>query len=162
MTTGMRRPSVRAAATWMLFLTVALAACAPAKANPAPVDPEAGRLYAQCMRANGMPDFPDPDAEGRLRGPGHEAQDDPKFKAAAEACRALAPGGEHRNTNDPAALEQMRKFSQCMRDNGLPDFPDPDADGRLRGLGHEAQDTPTYRAAIGACSKVLPGAGAHR
>lgn len=86
MATGMRRPSVRAAATWMLtaLLTVTLAACARANTNPAPVDPEAGVLYAQCMRANGVPDFPDPDAEGRLRGIGHERQGDPKYQAAME------------------------------------------------------------------------------
>jgi hypothetical protein len=56
----------------------------------------------------------------------------------------------------------MRKFSQCMRDNGLPDFPDPDASGQLRGAGHEQQDTPTYRAAMEACRQKLPGGGDHR
>ena len=54
------------------------------------------RAYSQCMRANGVPDFPDPDAQGRLRGAGHEQQGDPKFNAAMQACRAKLPGGgEH-------------------------------------------------------------------
>jgi hypothetical protein len=48
-----------------------------------------------------------------------------------------------------------------MRDNGLPDFPDPDADGRLRGVGHEQQDNPTYRAAMETCRGKLPGGGQH-
>jgi hypothetical protein len=113
------------------------------------------------MRDHGVPDFPDPDADGQLRGIGYEQQDTPTYKAAIGACRALAPGGDHRNTADPAYIEQMRKFSQCMRDNGLPDFPDPDADGQLRGIGHEQQDTPTYKAAIGACRDKLPGGGGH-
>lgn len=135
-------------------------------ANPAPVDPEdAGVIYAQCMRANGVPNFPDPGPDGRFalsHGHGGINQDDPKFRAALEECRGLAPGGEHRGTGDPAYVEQMREFSKCMRDNGLPDFPDPEADGRLRGLGHEAQDNPTYRAAMAACTEALPGGGAHR
>jgi len=59
-------------------------------------------------------------------------------------------------------VEQMRKFSQCMRDNGLPDFPDPDADGRLRGVGHEQQGSPTYQAAMADCRGKLPGGGGHR
>src|SRR6266487_547445 len=83
--------------------------------------------FSQCMRDNGLPDYPDPDADGQLRGPAHEQEGNPKFRAAQEKCRDLAPGSEHQKT-DPASVEQMRKFSQCMRDNGLPDYPDPDAD----------------------------------
>jgi hypothetical protein len=56
----------------------------------------------------------------------------------------------------------MRKFSQCMRDNGLPDYPDPDPDGRVRGPGHEQQDDPKFRAAMEACRQQLPGGGDHR
>jgi hypothetical protein len=121
----------------------------------------AGRAYAQCIRDNGVPDFPDPDANGQLRGPAHEKEADPKFQAAQERCRDLTPGGEHEKS-DPATVEQMRQFSQCMRANGLPDFPDPDADGRLRGTGHEQQDNPTYRAAMQTCRQKLPGGGDHR
>lgn len=139
---------------------------ASTKTNRTPVDPEdAGVRYAQCIRDNGVPNFPDPGPDGRFAishaGDGID-HDDPKLRAALELCRALAPGGEHRNTGDPAYVEQMREFSQCMRDNGLPDFPDPDADGRLRGLGHEQQVNPKFRAATQACAKVLPGGGAHR
>ena len=165
MTTFMRHPSVRAALPWLLaaLLSVALAACAQgAGTKPAPGDPvEAGRQYAQCMRINGVPDFPDPGPDGRFRGIGHEKQDNPMFKAAMETCRALAPGGNHENTSDPAYIDQMRKFSQCMRDNGLPDFPDPDANGQLRGIGHEQQDTPTFKAAMEKCRDKLPGGGGH-
>jgi hypothetical protein len=114
------------------------------------------------MRDNGVPDFPDPDANGQFRGPGHDKQDDPKFRAAMVKCRHLAPGGEHENTGDPAFVEQMRKYSQCMRDNGVPDFPDPDANGRLRGPGHEQQGDPRFRAAMETCRQKLPGGGQHR
>ena len=74
----------------------------------------------------------------RLQADSHDQQDDPTFRAALQKCRALAPGGEHRNTGDPAFVEQMRRYSQCMRDNGVPDFPDPDANGQLRGSGVES------------------------
>lgn len=189
MTTGLRHLSARAAgrgfpalATICLALVLLLAACAraastgtatagatkvaaPTNTNPTPVDQkDAGVRYARCMRANGVPNFPDPGPDGRFalsHGEGGINQDDPTFRAAAEKCRDLAPGGEHRNTTDPAYVQQMREFSQCMRANGLPDFPDPDANGRLRGLGHEAQDNPTYRAAEQACTKLLPGGGVH-
>ena len=167
MTSGFNRPSVRAsarvlAALWMVLLAGCApgAGASPSNAGPGSADPrDAALLYAQCMRANGVPDFPDPDANGQLRGAGHEQQDDPTFLAALDTCRALAPGAEHEQT-DPATVEQMRAFSQCMRDNGLPDFPDPDAEGRLRGIGHEAGG-PIYDAALEACRAKLPGGGEH-
>ncbi len=163
----MRRPTgwaVRTGLLAALVLTLALSACSKGHGAAPTVDPsqrEAARKYAQCMRDNGVPDFPDPDANGQLRGAGHEQQDDPTFRAAMDKCRDLAPGSEHEKA-DPAAVEQMRRFSQCMRDNGLPDFPDPDADGRLRGAGHEQQDNPTYRAAMDKCRQYLPGGGGHQ
>jgi hypothetical protein len=83
----------------LLLVPLLLAACGQnSEAGGSPVDEaEAGRAYAQCMRDNGVPDFPDPDANGQLRGPGHEQQDDPKFRAAMERCRqALPGGGDHR------------------------------------------------------------------
>ncbi|MGH3808745.1 MAG: hypothetical protein ACRDRU_19380 [Pseudonocardiaceae bacterium] len=185
MTAGMTRPSVRSASTLLLtglaLLTLALAACAQddgggiasagktneeassTNTNPAPAEPEdAGIAYAQCMRDNGVPDFPDPNADGSFA-LGHDQfdRDDPTFRAAQEACSDLAPGREHQDTGDPELVEQMREFSQCMRDNGLPDFPDPDADGRLRGLGHEARGDPKYQAALETCRDKLPGGGEH-
>src|SRR5882724_2578321 len=72
------------------------------------------RKFAQCMRANGVPDFPDPEPNGEFRGAGHEQQSVPEFRAAQEACRDLAPGGEHKKLGGPAFVEQMREFSQCM------------------------------------------------
>jgi hypothetical protein len=160
--TGTRRARRLVLALLVVPLLV-LAACGQNNPNGVTsVDKAAAvRAYAQCIRDNGVPDFPDPDADGQLRGPAHEKAGDPKFRAAQEKCRGLAPGGEHQRS-DPATVEQMRQFSQCMRDNGLPDFPDPDADGRLRGAGHEQQDDPTFRAAMQTCRQKLPGGGDHR
>jgi len=152
--------------TLLLALSLALAACSLAGGNVANTNPvadrqEAGKRYAQCMRTNGVPDFPDPDPSGEFRGAGHDQQDDPTFRAALQKCRALAPGGEHRNTGDPAFVEQMRRYSQCMRDNGVPDFPDPDANGQLRGSGHENNGDPKFRAAMENCRQSLPRGGNH-
>jgi len=157
------RQARRLVPTLLLVPLLVLAACGQNTPNgAASADKvEAARAYAQCIRDNGVPDFPDPDANGQFRGPGHEKESDPKFRAAMEKCRNLAPGGEHQKS-DPATVEQVRKFSQCMRDNGLPDYPDPDPAGRVRGVGHEQQDNPTFRAAMEACRPKLPGGGEHR
>jgi hypothetical protein len=154
-----------AAAAALLGILALLTACGSSSSDKtaSAADPQQAALaFAQCMRNNGVPGFPDPDADGRFRGLGHEQQGDPKFRAAQEACRELAPGGEHEKLGDPAFVEQMREFAQCMRDNGLPDFPDPDADGRLRGVGHEQQGNPKFQAAMETCRPKLPGGGEHR
>ena len=95
-------------------------------------------LYAQefefvaCMRDQGIADMPDPvpgDTSGRsavryamdVMGKGS----DPLFQAALEECMALLPELPDPGPPPPANLEALREFSQCMRDNGLADFPDP-------------------------------------
>src|SRR5947208_2799121 len=164
MTTAIRHASVRPASAWVVsalaLLALALAACA---GNDSADSEDTGVAYSQCMRDNGVPDFPDPNPDGSFA-LGHDKfdEDDPTFRSAQEACSDLAPGREHQDTGDPAYIAQMRQFSQCMRENGVPDFPDPDADGRLRGQGHEQRDDPTYRAAMETCRQKLPGGGDHR
>src|SRR6266545_560568 len=96
-----RRLTRRLTPALLVMPLLVLAACGQnnqSSAAPAPVDKAAaGRAYAQCMRANGVPDFPDPDANGQLRGTGHEQQGDPKFEAAMQICRPKLPGGgDHR------------------------------------------------------------------
>jgi hypothetical protein len=157
------RPSVRAIFVLLLVLTLTIAACSQGGGKAQTADrQDAARQYAQCMRDNGVPDFPDPDPDGQFRGTSHDQQNDPKFRAASDACSSLAPGGEHENTGDPAFVNQMRKYAQCMRDNGVPDFPDPDANGQFRGSSHEQQNDPKFRAASEACRRELPGGGEHQ
>ncbi len=145
-----------------LLLTVLAAACTKGGGDKTPTaEPQQARAYAQCLRDNGVPDFPDPDPDGGFSGLSHDKANDPKFQASVEKCRALAPGGQHENLGDPIFVAQVRAYSQCMRDNGVPDFPDPDADGRLRGQGHEQQDDPKFQAANETCRQKLPGGGQH-
>jgi hypothetical protein len=158
----MRRSVAAAAAAAAVGLLTACGSSSSGKPAPA-----AGRQqaleFAQCMRKNGVPDFPDPDASGQFRGQGHEQQSNPKFQAAQQACRNLAPGGTHeKSVGTPAFVEQAREFAQCIRANGVPDFPDPDANGEFRGQGHEQQDDPKFQAAQQICQSKLPGGGAHQ
>jgi hypothetical protein len=157
-------PAGAAAAALLGALTLLTACGSSSNGDTAPAaGQEQPRKFAQCIRDNGVPDFPDPDAQGNFRGPAHEQQDNPKFRAALEACRDLAPGGEHeQNRGSPAFVEQARKFAQCIRDNGVPDFPDPGPDGTFRGQSHELQGDPTFQAALQTCRSKLPGSGAHQ
>ncbi len=129
--------------------------------NTTSSDIERRRAYAQCMRDNGVSNFPDPDANGRF-GAGHESisRDDPKFKAANEKCRDLLPAGDKHDVVGPETVQNLVKFAQCMRENGVPDFPDPGADGKFpRDAEQKAHNDPQFQAASEKCRKDLPQHG---
>lgn len=141
-------------------LTVAaIATSAATAAQQPPADREDVALaYSQCMRDNGYAEFPDPTADGNMRfliNP----ESAPRFKAAAAACRDLAPEGLRDQGITPADLDALLKLSQCVRENGLPDFPDPDSEGRIdpKGVG-AGPDDPRLKAAMEACRDAAGGA----
>ena len=91
---------------------------------------EQGVKFAECMRDNGVGEFPDPDASGALTIDGilNGSSLDPDsaaWKGAISACKDLQPPGftgRKRSTGEQAA---GLRFAQCIRDNGVKDFPDP-------------------------------------
>jgi len=122
--------------------------------------------YASCMRKNGEPNFPDPNAQGQLSVGSSNGIDpsSPQFQQAQTACRKLLP---NHGTPTPAEQAQARAqalaFSACMRKNGVPNFPDPQfgSGGRVSirfsaGSGLDPQ-APAFQAAQSACQKNLPG-----
>ena len=59
---------------------------------------KAGNLrYAQCMRAHGISDFPDPNSQGQLQiqaRPGSDLDpNNPRYQSANTACQHFEPGG---------------------------------------------------------------------
>ena len=147
---GLKHPTVRGMSCWLvaaLFLGT-LSACTQAtdmgiptasdsqaasqtETTPAAEDPDDAALtYSQCMRENGVPEFPDADAEGRIMmraGPDSSLNpDSAEFQEAAEACRHLQPAGRAGANGGIEGQETMLEFARCMRENGVPDYPDPD------------------------------------
>lgn len=118
------------------LMTATLAASA-ATAQQTPPDREDTALaFAQCMRDNGFTEFEDPTPDGDLR-IRVTPESAPRFRAASEACRDLAPEGFRDGEMSPEQLEALVKLSQCVRENGIPDFPDPGPQGNydLSSLG---------------------------
>jgi hypothetical protein len=100
-------------------------------AGDANADYENAVKFSECMRDNGVAEFPDPDASGGLTIDGvlNGSSLDPSAPAwqnAIAACKDLQPPGF---TGDeevtPEEQEVRLEFAQCMRDNGVEDFPDP-------------------------------------
>lgn len=97
-----------------------------------PAGIEASALaFAKCMRAHGVPNFPDPTPGGGFMfNPAGLDRSAPAYTRAQERCHKLAPHGglaSPRATTQPSAhtLAKLRHIAQCMRKNGVSDFPDP-------------------------------------
>jgi hypothetical protein len=122
---------------------------------------EQGRKFAQCMRDHGV-QMSDPDlsqgGQGVALGGGQRGAADDKTKAALDACRRYLPNGGEPPKLDAKALEQARKFAQCMRAHGLPDFPDPDPNGGASVRGVDPND-PKFKTASEACKDLRPNGG---
>jgi hypothetical protein len=86
--------------------------------------------FAGCMRHNGVSDFPD-------LGPGKLTIDaiangssvdtsSPAFTRALAACKDLEPTGfTGPGKRSPQQISAALRFAQCIRNNGVSDFPDP-------------------------------------
>lgn len=139
------------------LLIAAIATSAAATAQETPADHrDAALAYAQCVRDNGYAEFPDPDPDGGFKfliNPGSA----PRFKAAPEACRGLAPEGMRDEGVTPEQLDALIKLSQCVR---VPEFPDPGPKGNYdlsgTGIGPGDQHLET---AMAACRNEAGGQG---
>jgi hypothetical protein len=117
---------------------------------------EAQLAYTECMREHGI-DMEDPQPGEPLR---VQLRGDPEeARAAQEACQDLLPaGGPGGGANDPRAQERMLEFAQCMRDNGVESFPDPQPGGGIQ-IGPDQAEDPDFEAAQETCREGILGDG---
>jgi hypothetical protein len=102
-----------------------------------------GIAFARCMRANGVPNFPDPGSNGgggvqinasQSSGSGQTLTVNgvpvsaPAFQAANQKCQKDLPKGG----GPPISSAQLNRLragalavARCMRAHGVPNFPDP-------------------------------------
>lgn len=163
---------------WVAILGLAAvlsASCSPAAGNAAAGAEAAGgssdqaARFAQCMREHGIKQFPDPDASGNLtietvaNGSSIDTNG-AAFKQASAACKDLQPAGFVGHKRTAEEQQQALKFAQCVRDNGVKDFPDPAPDGPLidttRMPGNpNARSIPGLQAAMQKCREFAANAG---
>jgi hypothetical protein len=109
--------------------TAAVAGGAPGSGPSSPSTLGSDALaYAKCMRASGVPGFPDPKPGGGfLFHANRGLVSSPAFKAAQAKCHKLMPGGGPPSTTNPSpqTLARFLKIARCMRAHGISNFPDP-------------------------------------
>ena len=155
-------------------LAVLVAGCG---ANPAALlggshrDPQA---YASCMRAHGLPDFPDAknggfqvDASPQIMTVNGVTlkESQAQFQSAEQVCLHYL---EPPDANAPASPQQQQAalaYAQCMRAHGIPNFPDPKVTAHSFAV-HLPPGTdpnaPQFQAAKTACQTLMPGPRGHR
>jgi hypothetical protein len=95
-----------------------------------------GVKFAQCMRSNGVSKFPDPGPSGKVtidaiaNGSSLDTST-PAFTHAISACKALEPAGFTGTKRSSQQQQAALTFAQCIRANGVKDFPDPIPNGPL-------------------------------
>jgi hypothetical protein len=125
--------------------------------------------YSACVRAHGVPNFPDP----KVSTNGAEVKvaiainpsisGNPHFQSAQQACRKLLPGGgpgEGSNHQiSPQEQSEYLKAAACIRAHGIPNFPDPTFSGGGVHVSHKGLNlsSPQARAAEEACQSLIPG-----
>src|SRR5579862_513553 len=95
--------------------------------------------FSQCMRANGVSNFPDPQnfAGGNVKLTIHQVVgDNPRFQPALNTCSHLLPTNGNGESQQTAQETRTRladglSFAKCMRSHGVSRFPDPTAQGQL-------------------------------
>ncbi|HUA44865.1 MAG TPA: hypothetical protein VMA77_06540 [Solirubrobacteraceae bacterium] len=92
--------------------------------------------FAECMRRNGVSQFPDPGASGKLtidavaNGSSLDTST-PAFTQAISACKDLEPAGFMGSKRSSQQQQAALRFARCIRGNGVADFPDPTPNGPL-------------------------------
>jgi hypothetical protein len=121
--------------------------------------------YAQCIRANGVPTFPDPQRDGnRITVSGGQELNTPQGKKAAEACRDKEPQHDTNAGGSNVDPDKLTAWMKCMRAQ-LPKWPDAQVNNgtitiQLRGTGLKG-DSPEFENARKACESKYPGGNLH-
>jgi len=161
----MRTWSVTAA---VVGLGLALAACGssghPAAGSTGNTQDPSGRsqleAVVQCLRAHGVPNFPDPvyDPSDR-RWPYADFR--PGIPQSAEqACQHLDPSAVSQSPPVPQAqFQQLVRLAQCIRTHGEPTWPDPDPQGQFRLPPPLLNKSPAEENALKAYQRYIPSGG---
>jgi hypothetical protein len=167
------RPLAALAVVVLLSAGCSNAAAQTGTGSNAAANREQGMKFADCMRKNGVRAFPDPNASGELtidaiaNGTSLNT-DSAAFKQALSTCKDLQPAGFMGTKRSAQEQEAALKFAQCVRENGVKDFPDPTEDGPLidtsripsvERAGVPPRSNPVFNAALQKCRDFSAGAG---
>jgi hypothetical protein len=121
--------------------------------------------FTQCMRSRGVSGFPEPIARSSVPpgggnhflGNGPNPATSPTFQAAERACRKYAVATKVTPAGAAEVQAEMLKYAQCMRTQGVIDFPEPSANGGFTIPKPVDENGSSFRSAERACKGLLLG-----
>ena len=150
----------------MLAASAVLAGCgsgggsaAGAAAQGAGTPDASTEAIVECYRAHGDPSFPDPvydPSDGRWHfaiSPGSAPQ------GTQQACQHLFPTVNPSPPVPQAQFRQLVRLAECVRQHGVPNWPDPDPDGAFGLPPSLQQKTHAWARASQACQRYMPSGG---
>ena len=163
-----RAGALTAAAAGTTLLAAACGGSSAAANTFAPGATHAQSLaFAKCMRANGVPSFPDPNGQGGFNNAQVQAlSTGPQGNNALHQCRSVLPNaGTGLTVTQIQVIQQQNlhnavKAAICMRAHGIPNFPDPAGTTQSSGVNWPQTlpgiDTgsPQYEKAYMTCSRT--------
>ena len=175
-----RRPGRVRAAAVIIVLATALPAAACSSGGPSSAGPSgspqaggsanssSGLAYSRCVRAHGVPGFPDPDSSGQLSKEAVVAAlrgvSDSRAEAATGACASLNPAGQEDPILTAQDQQDYLRAAACMRSHGITGFPDPTFPGGHLNLQIPSSIDTTSRPftqAAQTCTKLIPAGLPH-
>lgn len=141
----------------VLAAAILVAACGGRYASHIRKSTEAGNAikFARCMRANGVPSFPDSGAEvqslnnGQTMSINGVSVSSPAFQSAQQKCQHYISSGAPISPAEQAKFRQeILKVARCMRAHGIKAFPDSGTFSTSSALNPQA---PAFRAASKKC-----------
>jgi len=175
---GPRRPWPRRARAAAVITVMAAAALLAAACGDSPSSTGSGGsptvggsansssavAYSRCVRAHGVPGFPDPGGNGQI--PGQAAKSalrgvsDSRARAATYACRNLNPAGQGSPALTAQEQQDYLRAAACMRSHGISNFPDPTFPGGHANLPPIPSSIDTksrqFTQAAQTCIKLIP------
>jgi hypothetical protein len=115
--------------------------------------------YSQCIRSHGVPNFPDPtisDGNIGLSLGNNAGVSQSALQAAQNACQSLSPIHPLTGAQQAQNTAEALKWAQCIRQHGVPDFPDPNGDGSFSLPSGLNPQSAAFQAAQHACQSVRP------
>jgi hypothetical protein len=120
---------------------------------------EAWPAFAACLRSHGL-QIADPEVDAN--GDPHWGDDlkaqmtDPIAQACGPVIAGITESGTGRRKPRTYSFESLVANAACMREHGLPDYPDPNPNTANQGLadGYD-KGNPTVMAALIACEDIL-------
>ncbi len=166
MTKHTRRIRSQALLASAAILAGALAGCSAAagentsaSATSSSTPDDETMAIVNCYRAHGDPSFPDPvydPGDGRW----HFAISPGSAPASTQqACQHLFPSSNASPPVPQAQFQQLVRLAECIRQHGVPNWPDPDPDGSFPLPASINPKDAAGQAAGIACKRYLPSSG---